>query len=638
MSRPALTISQVEQWNPGVLGTDAGTFGSVIAKGGELLQSMLTTQDDLAESWKGAGADAAARRVVNENTAGSHILGKIDIIKSAYTAQQAALTDAKALVVNKRNLFRDVRGFDVYDDGTVTAETKRRQLEAAGKDRGDVVAASLQLGYEAAQCHVEMVSALQNADNAATAAKTAIDTAKTELGRLALLEAPSKQIRTMFPGLLHPETARPEELPPIVGEALKLEEGIPTTVTNPDGSTKTITPNPDGTVTVATSVQQPDGSTITTETTGNKPPVTTVTSTRTDGSGIVDMTVTGPDGKPQKFEKVAETGGKATTFAVNPDGSRGNKVSESYPQNGGIVTDRYGADGVIDRQWERPDGFRAFEQYVPGPDGNPTLVGTGNSAGMNSVLNQDGTITTTDSDGQTAITRQHPDGRIVTQFPDGSMMQYDPNAAPPHTPQPTVWDTTKAWTGTQWNSLLDSTADNVEQHPLAAGFSGATAAGGEFASRGSGLMAEQAQRAMADSQASQIRALQLLDSGAPGAGQAFVGAMDSATDANARAGVSQLLKSDGKVLSGWPLGAVVNSYVSWEDWHYHNKPLDEAAANAAGSTVGGSAGAWAGAGLGAAACWWATPIGQAFCAGAGAGLLGFGGGAFGGWAAEQPFK
>ncbi|WP_280336932.1 hypothetical protein [Nocardia wallacei] len=636
--RPALLISQVEKWNTDVLGTDATALGNLVVKGDGMLQSMLVTQDDLAESWRGAGADAAANRVVNEKTAGSHIMGQINSLKSVYTIHQTALADAKNLVVNKRNIFRDVRGFDVRDDGTVTAESKIKQLEAAGTDRGDVTVARLNLMYEAGQCQLELVSALQNADNAATAAKAQIDLVRAELGKVALLEAPPKEIRALYPGLMHPDTAKASELPPIVGEALKLEQGIPITVTNPDGSTKTVTPNPDGTMTVSTSLQQPDGSTLTTETTANRPPVTTVATPRHDGSGIVDMTVTAADGKRQQFQKIPKGGGKTTTFAVNLDGSPGTKVSESYPQNGGIVTDKYSPNGVIERQWQRPDGFRAFEQYVPGPDGQPHLAGTANSAGMRSVMNPDGTITTTDSNGRSAQTAQLADGRIVTKFPDGSVLQFDPSSAPPHSPQPTIWDTTKAWSGTQWDSLYGSTKDTVVQHPLATGFSAASAAGGEWASRGAVPMAEMAQRAAVDSQGNQIRALQMLESGAPGAGTVFVGAMDSATDAASKAEYSQFLKTDGKLLSGVPLGGAVNAYVNWDDWAHNNKPGDEAIANAVGGTVGGWAGAELGATGGALACAPLGPIGSAFCAGVGAAAGGFLIGSGGAWAAEQPFK
>ncbi|KZM68413.1 hypothetical protein [Nocardia terpenica] len=637
-----MKISDVEKWNPDVLGTDATHFDTVVTKGDQLLQSMVTEHDNLAQTWKGAGADSAAARVNAEKTAGSHLMGKIGGLKTALTTHQGELAHAKQFVIDKRNLIVGM-GFELADDGTVTSVAKQQALKAAAgrnprSDPGYLTKALIDVEYEAAQQQLGMVSALQNADNTATAAKAAIDIAKAELAKVAFFEMPPKGIRALFPGLLHPDTAKPGELPPILGDAMKLEQGIPLTVTNPDGSTKTVTPNPDGTMTVATSMQQPDGSTITTETTGHNPPVTTMTKPRPDGSGIVDMTITGPDGKQQQFQKVPEANGRTSTYAANADGSRGAKVAESYPQNGGTVTDRYGPNGAVDRQWQRPDGFRAFEQYVQGPDGQPKLVGTANSAGMQSQLQQDGTVKTTYPDGKTAHTQQLPDGRIVTKFQDGSMLQYDPSQAPPNTPKQTIWDDVKSFTGTEWNSLYDSTKGTVMTHPLATGFSGAAAAGAEWAKAGGESMASQAGAVMADSHINQMRALQMLDSGTPGAGHAFAGAMDSATDAATKAEIGQLLKTDGKALGGIPLGAAVNAYVNWDDWHNHGKPADEAIANATGGTVGGWAGALLGAKAGALVCAETGPVGAAFCAGIGAGLGGFLLGSGGAWAAEQPFK
>ncbi|MEG8183341.1 hypothetical protein GZH49_33290 [Nocardia terpenica] len=632
----------MEKWNPDVLGTDATHFDTVMTKGDELLQSMVTKQHELADSWKGAGADSAAARVTAEKTAGSHLMDKIGGLKTALTTHQGELAHAKQFVTDKRNLIVGM-GFELADDGTVTSVAKQEALKAAAgrnpkADPGYLTKALINVEYEAAQQQLGMVSALQNADNTATAAKAAIDIAKAELAKVAFFEMPPKAIRTLFPGLLHPDTAKPGELPPILGDAMKLEQGIPFTVTNPDGSTKTVTPNPDGTMTVATSVQQPDGSTITTETTGNNPPVTTLTKLRPDGSGIVDVTISGADGKQQQFQKVPDGNGRTSTYAANADGSRGAKVAESYPQNGGTVTDKFGPNGVIDRQWQRQDGFRAFEQYVPGPDGKSHLVGTANSAGVHSEMQPDGTVKTAYPDGKTALTKLYPDNRIVTTFQDGSMLQYDPSQAPPGTPKQTIWDDVKSFTGTEWNSLYGSTTGTVATHPLATEFSAAAAAGAEWTKAGGGSMASQAGAAMAESHINQMRAFQMLDSGTPGAGHAFAGAMDSATDAATKAQFGQMLKMDGKALGGLPLGAAVNAYVNWDDWHNHNKPADEAIANAAGGTVGGWGGALLGAELGGAACAAGGPIGSAFCAGVGAALLGFGGGAGGAWAAEQPFK
>ncbi|WP_405160027.1 hypothetical protein OG203_26730 [Nocardia sp. NBC_01499] len=638
MTEPGLRISEVDGWKPEDLGLDTAALGRLVTKLDGLMQSMLIEQDDLAESWNGAGADAAARRVVNEKTAGSHVSGKIDSIKEVLTAGQTQLQDAKNFVLTKRNNFVDA-GFEVDDRGIVTANEKVKQISAAGGDRSEAMAAGFSVMAEAGRDTLEMLEALQHAKGVASGLQAKLTAAKSDLSNLVLHEAPSKALRTigLVPGQTLGTTAGLDGNGNPLTTALLIENGIPSTTTTPDGKTTTITPNPDRTVTVAQSVQGPDGSTVTTSTTGDGPPTTTVTKTRPDGSGIIDTTVTGPDGRQQQFQKVPEGNGRMATYAANADGSRGAKISDSYPQNGGTTTDMYGQNGVIDRQWQRPDGFRSFEQYVPGPDGQPHLAGTSNSAGMRSVMTQDGTISTTYPDGRTAQTAQLADGRVVTKFQDGSILQYDPNQATPGAPKESIWDNVKSWSGTQWNGFADSTQSTFQDHPIATQIGAGASAVGEWGSRGGESMAQQAAKATGDSTVNQIRALQTLDSGAPGAGRAFVDAIDSATIAKSDYALANVMKSDAK-LAGWPALVGVNAYVNWDDWAHHGKPGDEAIANAAGGIAGGWAGAAAGAYGGALACAPTGPIGAAFCAGVGAALGGLLLGSAGAYGAEQPFK
>ncbi|WP_330182105.1 hypothetical protein OHB26_38245 [Nocardia sp. NBC_01503] len=644
--QPALLISQVEKWNPGALGTDATNLATVVTEGRSLLQSMLTEQDDLAESWNGPGASSAATRVAKENTAGTHIVDKIDSIDQLYTTYEPQLSNAKDNVLNTRTNIKNM-GFDVYDDGNVNAETMRNSLISTAKKNGNndgvpgyVAAAILQLDYAAAEQRPIMKAALQTANNVAVAAKTALDLAKSQLTRLVLTEASSKAIRMLFPGLVDPETAQPSELPPDftpVGAMFSLQNGIPVTTTLADGSTETITPNPDGTVTVSTTAKQPDGSTITTSTTNGGPSTTTVSTPRTDGSGITDVKVTGPDGKTQRLQTTSTGEGRSITQAVNEDGSLGRVVSETYPQNGGVVTDLYGENGVIDRQWQRPDGFRAFEQYVQGADGQPQLVGTSNSAGMQSVLNTDGSISTTYPDGQTAHTAQLADGRVVTRFQDGSILEYDPSQAKSGAPHESAWDVVKSWSGSQWNTMVDSTRSGLEQHTVGNQIGTAATATSVWASSAGSSMAEQAAKSVENSMAAQTRALSMLDSGIPGAGKAFVGAMDSATDASARFALADTLKADAK-LAGWPALIGTNAYMNYEDWANHTKSGQAAIANTVGATIGGWAGAEAGAYVGGLACAPLGPIGAAFCAGVGAAAGGLALGSYAGTIAEKPFN
>ncbi|WP_280361271.1 hypothetical protein [Nocardia wallacei] len=638
-----LLISQVEKWNPAALGTDATSFANLVTKGDEHLQSMLTTQDDLAETWKGAAADAAARRVTNEKTAGSHLMGKILGLKDACTRYQTELTDARQQVIDKRNLIQGM-GFEVADNGAVTANAKIQAVKAAGgrnpkndADPGVVAAAILQIEHEAAQQQLAMVTTLQHADNTATAAKTAIDAAKTEISRVALLETPSKAIRTMYPGLTHPNTAKPSELPPILGEAMKLKQGIPFTVAEPDGSIKTVTPNPDGTLTVTTAVQQPDGSTVTTSSTDGKPPTTTVTTPRADGSGVVDTTVTGPDGKQQRLQTIPQGGGRTVTRTVNEDGSLGTKVSESYPApNGALITDVEGQNGAFDREWRRPDGFREIEHYVPGGDGQPKLIEMTNSDGLRSVLNADGSIETRYPDGGVAKTITH-DGIIMTKFPDDSLLSYDPKQAPDGAPKADAWDTVKSWSTNQWNQAYASGQDNVDKHPNAA-IAGAAGDGtGEVAKQFGKTMADQAAQSAGRSAEASARAFSLLESGTPGAGRAVVESMDHASDAAGAASKAESLAKGAK-FGGGILTAGLNVYTNAHDVIYDDKGIYEAAGNATGGTVGGiggaAGGAWLG-GLAGAATGPGAPVAVPVLSVLGAIGGGFGGGVLGGYAGEK---
>ncbi|RDI68791.1 hypothetical protein [Nocardia pseudobrasiliensis] len=192
--RPALRIPEVERWRPDVLGTDATQFDKVVTEGDRLLRSMLTEQDALARSWKGAGADSATARITAEKTAGSHLMARIGNLETALTTYRDQLTHARQFVLDRRNLIVDM-GFEVADDGTVTSVAKQQALRAAAGrnpkcDPGYLAKALLDVEYEAAQQQLAMVTALQNADNTATATKAAIDLAKSELARVALYELP----------------------------------------------------------------------------------------------------------------------------------------------------------------------------------------------------------------------------------------------------------------------------------------------------------------------------------------------------------------------------------------------------------------------------------------------------------------
>lgn len=598
-----LLISEVEKWKPERLGEDATKFASVVTDVDQLLGSMLTKQDEIAESWNGAGADSATTRVTNEKTAGSHIMGKVDAIKGIYTAHQTQLADAKNFVTQKRDLIRGM-GFEVADDGNVTANAKIAAAMAASGNPdtppGSVSNAIVQIKRDAAEQHVVMVSALQNADNTATSTKAALDLAKGELGQIAMYEVPPKPLRELYPGLLNPGAAKPEELPSVLGDVTKLQQGIPLTVTDPDGSTHTVTPNPDGTVTTSTSVHQPDGSTITTSSTDGKNPTTTVTAPRTDGSGIIDTTVTGADGKQQRLQTIPQGNGRSVTRAVNDDGSLGAKLSESYPApNGGQFTEVAGPNGGFDREWKRPDGYSEIERYIPGPDGQPKLVGSSTSAGIQSTLNQDGSIDTKYSDGRHAKTITLEDGTVMTKFPDDSLLSFDPKQVEDGGPK-SAWDSVRSWSTNQWDQAYASTQGTLNSHPYASSAGMIGDGAGEALARGGETMAGHAAQSAQRSTEATARAFSLLESGTPGAGRAVVDSMDYASDAASAASKAKYLANTAK-FGGPALTAGLNIYTNIDDVVYDHKGVYEAVGNAAGGTAGGLAGAAGGAWLGAQA-------------------------------------
>ncbi|MFD3746090.1 hypothetical protein [Nocardia sp. NPDC058633] len=639
MTEAALRISQVEAWDGGVFDAGTSSLGVVVAKFDGLLASMLIEQDDLAESWNGAGADAAASRVVSDKTAGSHISAKIDAVKIVLSTGKSELQAAKDFVLTKRNNFVEW-GFEIDDRGIVSANAKIRELRKTGMENGASITAGLELMAEAGRYSLELLGALQHAKGVATSVQTRLQTATTELNTLVATEAPSKAMRDL--GIGRPSTdATPGSLIPSPVEAAQaLSEGKEVRVMMPDGSTRIITPNADGTLTVAQSVIGPDGATTITASTNGGPSTTTVMTPRADGSGIIDTTVTNASGTTQRSRTIPTGTGRNETYAINPDGSVGTKLSESYRADGGIVTDTH-RDGVIDRQWKGPDGFTANERYAVGPDGQQVLIGTSNSAQMTSVLQPDGTIQTTYPDGRSALTRELADGKVVTEFSDKSVLAYDPKAAVPGVAQQSPWDVVKAWSGGHGTGFVDSTTGTVETHPWASGAGVAAAGGGEAVSQVGKTMAGEAAGLAGNAAAKQIIANSMLDAGTPGAGRAAIEALDASADATGKAGAASAAGTAAKVL-GWPATIGINSYINYDDWQ-NGKPADEAIANATGGTLGGMGGAAAGAWLGAQFCSPAVLTGVGAwvplaCGAGGAALGGFFGGSAGAYVAEQPFK
>ncbi len=582
------------------------------------------------------GAAAAADRVASEHIAGSHISAKIGEIKGYFTSGKKELDDAKNFVLTKRNNFI-AWGFEVDDRGIVSAVEKVRQLQQAGQGRPDVMAAGFALMAEAGRHTTELLQALQHAEGVAMRVETSISTASSELTDLVLREAPSEAARTF--GLV-PGAQPTPDVPPALTQTdvlAALQAGMPVSYTDPNGKTTTITPNPDGTQTLTQSATSADGVTTTTSSTNGGPATTTTTQLRPDGSGVIDTTVTGPDGKAQRLQTVPKDG-RSTTYVVNDDGSLGAAVSESYPApNGGLITDAYAPDGGFQREWQRPDGYREVENYIAGPDGQPVLVGTGTSAGVQSTLNTDGSIDTTYPNGQSAKTVTLEDGTVLTKFSDDSVLAYDPDTAPEGTPRASSWEVVQSWTTQQWDQFVGSTAGTATGHPVATGAGVAASGISEAALQAGTTMAGEAAQAAGRSAEASGRAFALLDSGTPGAGRLVVESMDNAATAANAASKAEILANTGK-FGGAFATAGLAVYTNVDDVLTDGKGVYEAVGNATGGTVGGiggaAAGAWAG-GLAGGFTGPAAPVAVPVFSVLGAMAGGYGIGSFGSYVGDQ---
>ncbi|MEV0435641.1 hypothetical protein [Nocardia sp. NPDC050413] len=637
-----ISLPQVEQWQVWLLNDWATTIATANTGFDYQLGRSVNHFQDLHGSWQGAAADAAYSKMDEEKNQDQRLSTQVSELVTELRTGATGLTSERSSLLGKvadaQDLPFTVNGqavkFSVTANWTVLADyTSITGLTA------DMVK---EIQTETTSRQGQINTAYFSFANAAEAFTTAISTHATEIRSCGNVLGSGIDIGSFtesgvmgalgIPGLL---SGAASGAPTPAEAAMLLNQGKEVRFTMPDGSTKTITPNADGTLTVAQSVTGADGSTTITASTNGGPPTTTVMTPRPDGSGIIDTTVTDPNGVVQRSRTIPTAQGRNETYAVNADGSIGAKLAESYrAEDGGVVTDSY-KDGVIDRQWKGPDGFTANERYVIAPDGQQVLVGTSNSTQMSSELKPDGTIHTTFPDGRTAVTTQFVDGKVLTEFSDKSVLAYDPSTAAEGVAKQSPWDVVKSWSGGHVNGFIDSTVGTVQTHPWETVAGMGASAASEGAGRSSVTMAEKAAELSGIAAQKQITAFNMLDAGTPGAGRAAIEGLDASADAASKAGAASAAGTAAKVL-GWPATIGVNSYINYQDWQ-NGKPADEAVANAVGGTVGGMGGAWLGGAAGAAICA-PTVIATPLCAAGGAALGGFLGGSAGAYVAEQPFK
>lgn len=614
------TRDQVMVWNPQSLADVAASANSIVVSIDNTANSMHGTIHGL--DWSGTAATAALGRADREKqqlqVVGTAYFNLADACSSAYSAMQPAISDLQSSV---RALEND--HFTVDQDFTVhdTLDDKQR-AEDATNDTVRLQSLATHLG---------------ESDDTWSAR---ITTAVGEIEKLAPISKSNNPLISLLTG---GQQAAPavDPLNPLV-MAEKLHDGIPVSVDGPNGSRTTLTPNPDGTVTVAQSAVDADGAITTKTHTGNGPETVSVSTPRTDGSGIIDTVTTAPDGTRAQSVSIPKGDGRIGTRSVNPDGTLGPETLTSPLPGGATLTEAPGPDGkTIANILTRPDGSTNVQTFALGADGKQQLIATADSSGTRSTLEPDGSIYTQYADGRSAMTTTQPDGRVVTKFSDGSVLGANPPA--PGQPAPSAWDSVKSWTGKQAGDFWDSTTGTVKEHPLPIGAGITADASGKAIDLHGGSMAQRAQSLAGQSDDALAHMLAQLQAGDTAAGRSAVTAVTYADDAAGLAAKTETLAKVTKF--GGPAATIgLASYINWQDWE-NGKPADQAIANTVGTSVGGIGGAWAGAEVGAAAGGGiallfppaevvAVPLGAVL----GAAIGGFGGGSLGGWAAEKPFK
>lgn len=127
------------------------------------LTSLTADQDELAETWHGRAASAAALRVVKVKSSASTVSGAVESLSGDYDSTAGVAEAAQAYLVSVVNGAR-LTGFDVADNGLVTATAKLSAL--AGVAGPTAETARLEIEAEAQRLTLAVADALRQADEA----------------------------------------------------------------------------------------------------------------------------------------------------------------------------------------------------------------------------------------------------------------------------------------------------------------------------------------------------------------------------------------------------------------------------------------------------------------------------------------
>ena len=155
----SLTVSQVRSWKPDALRSTQVALTEVVRRVDGQRTSVLREQDDLADSWGGDAANAAAARIVTECSRMGHVAGHLEVLGAAYEAAARMLEAAREHVEFEVSAATS-SSFDVNDEGVANAEAAVALLPAGIVNVGEL---ARDLRHAAAEQSVRIAEALRQA-------------------------------------------------------------------------------------------------------------------------------------------------------------------------------------------------------------------------------------------------------------------------------------------------------------------------------------------------------------------------------------------------------------------------------------------------------------------------------------------
>lgn len=191
MTGAALTIPDVEKWDPDKLGTAATAVGKLSGDVDQAVIAAVNSTQKLGQDqkWGGGAAQAADGRMQVEKGRASTVSQAILGLQTALNQQVENLKNAKTAVLQMRDQATFVPtpsvmpAFDVNPDGTVNPQKRLDWLDQHRDKLNDIeyTAKATEIRTDAATHEWAIVNALKNAQTVADSAIAALNGAKTPI-------------------------------------------------------------------------------------------------------------------------------------------------------------------------------------------------------------------------------------------------------------------------------------------------------------------------------------------------------------------------------------------------------------------------------------------------------------------------